>query len=69
MRYRIRRGGPAARFCARFAGRAAAPVKPSPALADARRDALANPYGRYYSQPRRLEELRAQTGPAEGNKR
>lgn len=63
MRWRIRRGGPAARFPARFAGRTSVPPAACPrtsAPADARRDALENPYGRYYSQPRRLEDLRAQ---------
>lgn len=63
MRWRIRRGGPAARFPARFAGRASVPPAARPRAstpADARRDALENPYGRYYSQPRRLEDLRAQ---------
>lgn len=59
MRLRILRGGPAGRF--RFDQRDAAGAHHSGAAplspASLRRAALDNPYGRYYSRPRSLEEL------------
>ena len=57
MRFRVKHGGPAARF--RF-DRAAAPLpepKPAPEAPRSLAEELDNPYGRYYGRARSREEL------------
>ena len=55
MRFRIKRGGPAAQL--RFDRTAKPVVKPEPEKPVSLAQALDNPYGRYYSKARSREEL------------
>ena len=57
MRFRITRGGPAARFT--FDRRAKPVVKPEPENPVSLAQALDNPYGRYYGKASSREELLA----------
>ena len=52
MRYRIRTGGPAARFVFDRASKPQPPAPPVPRAAD-----LDNPYGRYYGQARSWQDI------------
>ena len=55
MRFRVKRGGPAAGFTF---DRTATPVqRPEPEKPVSLAQALDNPYGRYYSKARSREEL------------
>ena len=57
MRFRVKRGGPAARFAF---DRAAAPLpEPKPEKQLSLAEELDNPYGRYYGKARSREELLA----------
>ena len=55
MRFRIKRGGPAAQL--RFDRTAKPVVKSEPEKPVSLAQALDNPYGRYYGQARSREEL------------
>ena len=57
MRFRIKRGGPAAQL--RFDRTAKPVVKPQPENPVSLAQALDNPYGRYYGKSRSREELLA----------
>ena len=57
MRFRIKRGGPAAQL--RFDRTAKPVVKPQPENPVSLAQALDNPYGRYYGKARSREELLA----------
>ena len=57
MRFRIKRGGPAAQL--RFDRTAKPVVKPPPEKPVSLAQALDNPYGRYYGKARSREELLA----------
>ena len=57
MRFRIKRGGPAAQL--RFDRTAKPMVKPEPEKPVSLAQALDNPYGRYYGKARSREELLA----------
>ena len=52
MRFRIKTGGPAARFTFDRTPKPQPPAPPGPRAAD-----LDNPYGRYYGKARSREEL------------
>ena len=55
MRFRIKRGGPAAQL--RFDRTAKPVVKPQPETPHSLAAELENPYGRYYGKARSREEL------------
>jgi hypothetical protein len=58
MRFRVVRGGPAGKIRPRVKAETARPTQSGePAARAARRAALQNPYGRYYSAPRTPEDL------------